>query len=315
MTKIMIHETADVRTDQIGPETRIWQYCVLMEGVKIGGNCNICANVLIEGDVIIGNNVTIKSGVQLWNGLVIEDNVFIGPNATFTNDIFPRSKIYPTSFLKTVIKNGASVGANATILPGLSIGEGAMIGAGAVVTRDVPSNAIVLGNPARIVGYTNTNQPENIRVSSSQSGIKIPHTAATSVRGVTIYRFPLIQDMRGSLSVGEFEKQIPFIPKRYFFVFDVPSKETRGEHAHRECEQFLICARGSCSVVADDGVNRTEILLESPDQGVYLPPMIWGVQYKYSADAVLLVFASHYYDGGDYIRTYSQFLTELNSSN
>jgi UDP-2-acetamido-3-amino-2,3-dideoxy-glucuronate N-acetyltransferase len=146
-----IHPSSDVKTTQIGIGTRIWQFCVVLAGAKIGENCNICANVLIENDVIIGDNVTVKSGVQLWDGVRIEDNVFIGPNATFTNDLMPRSKVYPTQFLQTVIKAGASIGANATILPGITIGEHAMVGAGAVVTRDVPAGKIVVGNPAKIV--------------------------------------------------------------------------------------------------------------------------------------------------------------------
>ena len=146
-----IHKFADVQSQSVGDGTRIWQFCVVFAGAKIGENCNICANVLIENDVIIGDNVTVKSGVQLWDGVRIEDNVFIGPNATFTNDLMPRSKVYPTQFLQTVIKAGASIGANATILPGITIGEHAMVGAGAVVTRDVPAGKIVVGNPAKIV--------------------------------------------------------------------------------------------------------------------------------------------------------------------
>lgn len=302
------HPLADVQSHDIGEGTRIWQFCVVFAGAKIGENCNICAQVLIENDVVIGDNVTIKSGVQIWDGIRIEDNVFIGPNATFTNDSFPRSKVYPEQFLQTTIKAGASIGANATILPGVVVAEGAMVGAGAVVTRSVPPNAIVEGNPARIVGYTNTKLEEYIKHQLSDAERKPPFSDATVVRGVTIHKFPLIPDLRGSLTVGEFEQHIPFFPKRYFMVFDVPSEETRGEHAHRACHQFLICVRGSCSVLADDGVNRTEVLLDSPDTGLYLPPMVWGVQYKYSKDAVLLVFASHHYDAADYIRNYSEFI-------
>ena len=144
------HHLADVQTEDIGKNSKIWQFCVIFSGAKIGMNTNICANVLIESDVVIGNNVTIKSGVQLWDGLRIEDNVFIGPNATFTNDLFPRSKTYYQK-LNTIIKQGASIGANATILPGIVIGEGAMVGAGSVVLEDVPDSSIVAGNPARIV--------------------------------------------------------------------------------------------------------------------------------------------------------------------
>lgn len=308
---IKIHPLADVKSQDVGEDTRIWQFCVVFAGARIGANCNICAQVLIENDVVIGDNVTVKSGVQLWDGIRIEDNVFIGPNATFTNDSFPRSKVYPEKFLQTVIKTGASIGANATILPGVTVAEGAMIGAGAVVTRSVPPNAVVVGNPARIVGYTNTKAEENIEQQRLKDDRKPPYSEATAVRGVTLHKLPLIPDIRGSLTVGEFEKHIPFVPKRYFMVFDVPSKETRGEHAHRVCHQFLICVRGSCAVMADDGVNRTEVFLDSPDQGIYLPPMVWGVQYKYSEDAMLLVFASHHYDAADYIRHYSEFLEEV----
>lgn len=306
-----VHPLSDVQSKQIGADTRIWQFCVVFAGARIGANCNICANVLIENDVMIGDNATIKSGVQLWDGVRIEDNVFIGPNATFTNDLFPRSKVYPGQSMQTTIKTGASIGANATILPGVTIAEGAMIGAGAVVTRSVPPNAIVQGNPARIVGYTNTKAEESIRPQPSEDDRKPPYADRTVVQGVTVHKFPLIPDLRGSLTAGEFEKHIPFAPKRYFMVFDVPSKETRGEHAHRACHQFLICVRGSCAVVADDGENRTEVLLDTLDKGIYLPPMVWGVQYKYSADALLLVFASHHYDGEDYIRDYVDFLEQV----
>lgn len=307
---LYIHPLADVATKHIGTGTRIWQFCVVFPEAKIGENCNICAHVLIENDVVIGNNVTIKSGVQLWDGVRIEDNVFIGPNATFTNDHFPRSKVYPEQVLQTVIKAGASIGANATILPGVTIAEGAMIGAGAVVTRSVPPNAIVQGNPARIAGYTSTKLEVDSKERPSKDAGLPPISSATVVRGVTTHRFPVKLDIRGTLTAGEFDTHIPFAPKRYFMVFDVPSKETRGEHAHRVCHQLLICVRGSCTVLADDGDNRVEVALDSSDKGIYLPPMVWSVQYKYSEDAVLLVFASHHYDAADYIRDYSEFLKE-----
>ena len=133
----MIHSLSDVQTKNIGKGTNIWQFCVVLPSAQIGENCNICSHCFIENDVIIGNNVTVKCGVQIWNGIRIEDNVFIGPNVTFCNDKYPRSKQYPEKFLSTVIKKGASIGANATILPGVTIGENAMIGAGTVVTKDV----------------------------------------------------------------------------------------------------------------------------------------------------------------------------------
>lgn len=151
MSQAFIHPLSDVQSQTIGDGTRIWQFSVVLAGAKIGANCNICAQVFIENDVVIGDNVTIKNGVQLWDGLRIENNVFIGPNVTFTNDLHPRSKVYPEQFMQTIVKSGASIGANATILPGLTIGEGAMVGAGAVVTKDVPAGVVVIGNPAKIV--------------------------------------------------------------------------------------------------------------------------------------------------------------------
>jgi UDP-2-acetamido-3-amino-2,3-dideoxy-glucuronate N-acetyltransferase len=152
---VKIHSLSDVQSTKIGNNTVIWQYSVILSNAEIGSNCNINCHTFIENDVILGNNVTIKSGVYLWDGIRIEDDVFIGPNVTFVNDKFPKSKKYPSKFLSTLIKKGSSIGANATILGGIEIGEYALIGAGAVVTKDVNSYELVAGNPARVVGYVN----------------------------------------------------------------------------------------------------------------------------------------------------------------
>ena len=144
-----IHPLADVASSEIGEGTRVWQFVVILEGASIGRNCNICAHTLIEGNVVIGDNVTVKSGVQLWDGTSIESDVFIGPNATFTNDPYPRSKEYPLEFSGITVKHHASIGANATLLPGVTIGEHAMVGAGAVVTQNVSARSVVVGNPAK----------------------------------------------------------------------------------------------------------------------------------------------------------------------
>ncbi|WP_298234610.1 acyltransferase [uncultured Azohydromonas sp.] len=148
-TGAFIHALADVQTDDIGPGSRVWQFCVVLAGARIGRDCNINAQCLIEGDVVLGDRVTVKSGVQLWTGLRVEDDVFIGPNVTFANDKYPRSRRPPPMFATTVLRRGASIGANATILCGVDIGAGAMIGAGSVVTRDVPAGELWVGNPAR----------------------------------------------------------------------------------------------------------------------------------------------------------------------
>ena len=185
-----------------------------------------------------------------------------------------------------------------------------MVGAGAVVTKSVPPYAIVIGSPARITGYVENAASSNLIQNEVQPMILA--SEAPSVRlgvgDVTLHRLKLVRDMRGDLAAGEFPKDIPFEPKRYFLVFNVPSEKTRGEHAHRKCHQFLVCVKGSCAVVVDDGQSRCEVLLESPDMGIHLPPLIWGIQYKYSSDAVLLVFTSDYYEASDYIRDYAEFI-------
>ncbi|MBS4044360.1 MAG: N-acetyltransferase [Chitinophagaceae bacterium] len=153
----MIHEKAEVQTKYIGINTYVWQYAIILAGAKIGNNCNINCHTFIENDVTIGNNVTIKSGVYLWDGIHIGDNVFVGPNVTFTNDKYPKSKLYPDHFQKIVINEFASIGAGAIILGGVDIGQYSLIGAGSLVTKNIPAFSIVKGSPAQIVGYINKN--------------------------------------------------------------------------------------------------------------------------------------------------------------
>jgi len=151
--KYFCHKLSDVQSEKIGQGTKIWQFVIVLSNAEIGDNCNINSHVFIENDVVIGNNVTVKSGVQIWDGIRLENNVFVGPNVTFTNDLVPRSKCYPEVLEKTIIKQGASIGANATIIAGNQIGEFALIGAGAVITKTVGKNEVWVGNPAKIIGY------------------------------------------------------------------------------------------------------------------------------------------------------------------
>lgn len=299
------HKTAIVESQSVGRGTRVWAFVHVLPGAVIGIDCNLCDQVFIENDVQIGDRVTIKCGVQIWDGITLEDDVFVGPNATFSNDPFPRSRNRPEMFSRTTVRKGASIGANATILPGLTIGERAMVGAGAVVTRDVPPLAIVAGNPARIVGYEGAPrlEPAAPEATPGETG-----SWPTRVRGVSLHRLPQVDDLRGNLSFGEIGRQIPFEVKRYFVVHGVASQEIRGEHAHHALHQFLICVHGRCHVVADDGSNRQEFILDSPSVGLHLSPLVWATQYKYTEDAVLLVFASAWYDPDSYIRDYAQFL-------
>lgn len=291
------HPEALVESKQIGKNTRIWAFAHILQGAQIGEDCNICDHTFIENEVVIGDRVTIKCGVQLWDGIRIEDDVFIGPNATFTNDPFPKKGI------SILVSKGASIGANATILPGVTIGNYAIIGAGSVVTMDVPPHAIVNGNPAIITGYES-----EYRQPIYERRITDPGLKKLEINGVRVIELTHVKDLRGNLSVTEFQRDLPFPPKRAFWIYDVPGSEIRGEHAHRSSHLFVICLQGSCVAVVDDGVNHAEVMLDRPYLGLYIPPMIWGTQHKYSPDAVLLVFASEPYDPEDYIRDYDEYL-------
>jgi acetyltransferase-like isoleucine patch superfamily enzyme len=306
-----VHPTALVDAGaQLGAGTRVWAFTHILSGAVVGAGCNICDHVFIEGGVSVGDRVTVKSGVQLWNGITLEDEVFVGPNATFTNDLFPRSRMHPEEFARTLVRKGASIGANATVLAGRTIGVNAMVGAGAVVTQDVPPNAIVTGNPARITGYVSTRRKGPIKPEAvtSRPGPRPQAPRELSVAGAELRAMPLVNDLRGNLTFGQHDLHLPFAPRRYFVIFGVPGKEIRGEHAHRKLQQFLLCLTGSVSVMVDDGRDRDEVVLDRPDLGLYVPPMVWAAQFHYSADAVLLVLASDVYDAGDYIRSYEEFL-------
>ena len=294
------HETALVESRTIGKGTRVGAFVHILPNARIGRDCNLCDHVFVENDVVLGDRVTIQCGVQVWDGISIEDDVFVGPNSTFSKHSFARTEEPASARLPTRIRRGASIGANSTILPGLTIGEHATIGAGSVVTYNVPANAKVIGNPARIVGYVDTGTEQSPIVS-------IPDATVTRFGAVSVHKLPQAEDFRGKLSFGETLRHIPFEVKRYFVSFAVASEQVRGEHAHRRLHQFLVCVAGRCHLVTDDGRNRYEFILDSPTKGIHVPPMVWGVQYKFSRDAVLLVLASDYYDPHDYIRDYSEF--------
>jgi acetyltransferase-like isoleucine patch superfamily enzyme len=298
------HPQAIVESPSIGPGSRVWAFAHVLPHARIGRDCNICDHVFIENDVVVGDRVTVKSGVQLWNGVTLEDDVFVGPNATFTNDPFPRSRRYPDQFARTVVRAGASIGANATILPGVTVGRNAMVGAGSVVMHDVPANAIVIGNPAFIKGYVDA-APESAAVTAPSSE---PSVRASRVRGVALYRRPLFVDLRGSLTVGQIGDGLPFVPKRYFFVFNVPTRQVRGAHAHRDLHQLLVCVTGDCAVLVDDGTQREEFVLNAPDLALHVEPMVWATEFRFSPNAVLAVLASDGYDKSDYIEDYDEYL-------
>jgi UDP-2-acetamido-3-amino-2,3-dideoxy-glucuronate N-acetyltransferase len=305
---LQVHQTALLESDCIGDGSRIGAFARIMHGAVVGDQSIISDHVVVEPDVIIGSRVSIGQGVRLCSGLRAEDDVRIGPNVAFLCDASAGYLGQACRPVATHLKRSAVIGPNATIYQGVTVGARAQVVAGAVVSRDVPSNAIVAGNPARITGYVDVVKVEigpRERVDPDGTDKPLPMLRTS---GSKLVRLPRIVDLRGALSYGEIGAHLPFHPKRFFAIYDVAAREVRGEHAHRELHQFLICLKGSCAVVLDDSRERDEVALATPQIGLYVPPMVWGVQYLYSSDAVLLVLASDVYSASDYIRNYDEFL-------
>lgn len=281
-----------------------------LRGAHVDADASIGENVELAAEVSIGAQVCVGDGVKFGVAAVVLGPTRIGEGCV----IGPAAVLAPPEGSETllVLDSGVHIGAGATIAEGIRIGTGAQIDPGAVVGDSVPPYAIVSGNPAQITGYR-LSEGSLSRDAMSSEAPRDTGSIKSVVRGVTLHRMPKIIDLRGNLSVGEFERHVPFVAKRYFLVFGVPNAEIRGEHAHRTCDQFLVCVAGGCSVVVDDGSGREEFRLDDPSLGLFIPAMTWGIQYKYTSDAVLLVFASEFYDRDDYIRDYVEFLSLVES--
>lgn len=301
-TEPFVHASAIVESRSVGPGTRVWAFAHVLPGAVIGRDCNICDHVFIENDVVLGDRVTVKCGVQLWDGVELEDDVFVGPNATFTNDLFPRSKQHLREHPKTLVRAGASIGANATLLAGIEVGRRAMVGAGAVVTRSVPPGAVVMGNPARITRFVDD--------ADAAEPVGRPLAAA----GTRVIDLPVRRDARGGLSFAQVPEQLPFPARRFFMLFDLEDGVARGAHAHRTLHQYLVCVAGACRVVVDDGRVQDQVELSGPVTGVYVPPMTWTTVVPLAAGTAVLVLASDPYDEGDYIRDYDGFVSAAQES-
>lgn len=282
----------------IHPSSRINEHVSVDATARIGPNCHLQGCITIEAGVLLKGGITLIGDIMVGRNSILEPGVCIASPKPGQ----PRES--------TVVRLGheVHVGAGTILLSGVSIGHHAWIEPGTVVVRNIPSHALVGGNPATISGYMDDPTYQGRIASNVVPRPDSPGAHPSLVQGVTVHHFARVRDLRGDLSVGEFERNVPFQPKRYFIVYDVPSTETRGEHAHKQCHQFLICVAGSVSVVVDDGARREEVLLDRPNIGLFIPAGVWGIQYKYSANGVLLVFASEYYDASDYIRNYDEFL-------
>ncbi|MCB9651657.1 MAG: WxcM-like domain-containing protein [Deltaproteobacteria bacterium] len=299
MSGFFVHPKALVESEHIGEGTRIWAFAHVLKGARLGGDCNICDGVFVESKVVIGDRVTIKSGVQVWDGVTLEDDVFVGPNATFTNDLFPRSKVFFEHYPETLVERGASIGANATILPGLVVGRGAMVGAGAVVTQDVPPYAVVVGNPARVVRYVD---PEG-----EARGAVAPDEAPLTVAGVAWVPGVVSRGMVGRSVSRQLDGGLPFAAERVTVHHEVGSPAARRQYALKSAEQLLVCLQGELTVEVDDGATRQAVRLEGGGPGLHLAPLVYSVQRAHSADAILMILASLPEDPADRVEDYATF--------
>lgn len=281
---------AAVARGTVGRDATVAPFALICAGARIGERCTIDSHVHIGSDVRLAESVTVQAGAVITGQVAIGAGGTVGPHATLDG---ARGAI--------TVQDGATIGAGATIHPNITIGREAEVAAGAVIDHDVPAFAIVAGNPARITGYVGAG-PVAATVSPG------PKHGPCHVRGVEWLAVSTITDMRGRLAVAESGAGLPFEPKRYFVVHDVPSREARGEHAHRTLHQVLTCVRGECSIIVDDGTRRERLLLDTPGAAVHIHPLVWAAQFGFSDDAVLLVLGSDVYDPEDYIRDYDEFL-------
>ena len=248
-------------------------------------------NYYLHPKATIGINVSMSPGAYISEAVTLGDNVFVGPNVVFVDSSFDQSKLERTKVSKNTIIGGGS-----TIYPGVIIGENVIVKPGSVVTENIPSNVEVSGNPAKITSHL------------FQRSRNLKPLASANVDGIKEYSFTNIVDLRGNLTIAEFDENLPFVPKRLFFISGVPSEKIRGEHAHKLCQQLLILALGSLSIAVEDGKNQQIINMNKVGQAIYIPSMVWASQYNFRSDALLLVLASDHYDESDYIRSYDDYL-------
>jgi acetyltransferase-like isoleucine patch superfamily enzyme len=301
---VFVHPQGICDSLNVGAGTRVWAFAHVLSGAVVGTECNICDHVFVENDVVIGDRVTIKSGVQLWDGIRLEDDVFVGPNATFSNDRYPRSKIYPAEYLKTVVRRGASIGANATILPGLAIGERALVAAGSVVTRDVPARVLVQGNPARPSAFLDADLLDASLCDPTEGACEL-------LPGVELYRLSQTIERGGTLVAIDLAHNVPFAPQRFFALTGAPNGVLTGDQAYIRCIQFVVLLSGAVTALVDNARKRRAVRLAVPGTAILIPAGTWGGYLAFAPGTTLGVFASEPDSPADCIRDYREFLTRF----
>ncbi len=304
MTTVQIHPQSLCEAQSVGSGSVIEAFARVARGVVIGEGCSIASGAVIGAGAQLADRVVIGAGSWIAPAAVIEADVSLGPNVTLAGG---RATPASEQAAAIVVRAGATIEAGSTLVGGITVGRGSIVEAGSMVARSVPPYAVVAGNPAEI--------RRNLDTEGSLLSVPIskaePGDLMVGVRSAKLSRFAEFSDLRGSLTAGDIPSEhVPFEVRRWFVVYDVPTRELRGEHAHRRCHQFLICVAGTVAVALDDGEHRTEVVLDSPALGVHVPPMVWSSQLWYESSSVLLVLTSDPYDPDDYIREYERFLVE-----
>jgi acetyltransferase-like isoleucine patch superfamily enzyme len=295
--------TEGMSSPSLGKEVVVGPFSVIAPGATIGTGTRLGSHVVVEADAVIGVGSTIGSGT------IVSGSVRVGPAVTIGANCVLGAGDHDTSAKTRVrIDRGCAIGSAVTVVGGVWIGADAEIRSGSLVVRDVPAGTIVEGSPARIVGYVD-HAPE-----ARAGKLGAPTPVAGLAGGCGILALTAVRDLRGDLAALEHDL-LPFAPRRSFLVYNVPSIEIRGEHAHRSCHQLLVAVSGSLRVGLDDGLHRDDVHLDSPAVGLHIPPMVWGIQYRFSPDAILLVLASEPYDASEYIRDYDEFRQLLSMTN
>lgn len=282
----------------LGDGCRVGAFARVEQGAVVGSETTVGDHCLVARGATLGANVTVMAGARVLDSTRVEDGVVIGPNAVVGVSTHGAER-------PAIVRSLAQVLSNAVVDAGVTIGTGARVMPNAHVTQSVPATAIVAGAPAAIEGYVDAIAPGQaaIRVSRIE-----PARHVLPVNRAALLPVATVEDLRGRIAVTEFGDDLPFQPRRVFFVTNVPNRNVRGEHAHRTLEQFLICVSGESHVLVDDGSTRVEVILDAPSMGLHLPPMTWSVQYKHAPGTVMAVLASDRYDPADYIRDYDEFL-------
>jgi len=301
---VFVHPKGICESRNVGAGTRIWAFAHVMGGAIIGTDCNIGDCAYVENQVVIGHRVTIKNGAMIMDGTYLEDDVFIGSNVSFTNDRYPRSKSRPPEYPKTTIRRGASIGANVVILAGVTVGEDAMVGAGSVVTKDIPAHVVAFGNPARVTSFLNTEMITEDRFDTSVRAKQV-------LPEVELRRVKTVFNAGETSMDAELLSNLPFSPKRFLVLKGLQHGQLCSGQVHFQCSQLFMLLSGSITFLVDNGRARRSVKLCRLGDTILVPPRIWHSLIAATPETIVGVLASEPFDAADHIYDYREFRRKI----